>query len=94
MNFKVFDATTKFPVGTLLGSTFDLGNFDECVMVDVKVGKEEVRMRGQYCLAKITYDRIVSDAPVSAIDLRNLEHLKYANTSTWSKIENLIIWDK
>ncbi|XP_046395726.1 nose resistant to fluoxetine protein 6-like [Ischnura elegans] len=87
---QMFDATTKFPFGILYGSTADMGNFDECIEVDVEVGnvaEEGTHMRGQYCLSTITFDQVVKGAPRSKIDLRNQEHLMHANTSSWAKIE-------
>lgn len=46
---KFYDASGKFPDGLLSGSTFQLGNFDECLDID-----ESNAPRGQYCLARIS----------------------------------------
>ncbi|GBP48266.1 Nose resistant to fluoxetine protein 6 [Eumeta japonica] len=48
---KLFDASAKSPQGLLFGSSYHLGNFDECVgIADSAV---ETPLVGQYCLATI-----------------------------------------
>lgn len=51
----MFDSSTKFPNGVLIGSTYDLGNFDECVSVDAEINEE--RIQGKYCLATVKFDK-------------------------------------
>lgn len=46
----VFDASSKFPTGLLSGSTFDFGNFDECIEIQVPLTEEKIQ--GRYCMAK------------------------------------------
>ncbi|XP_041973165.1 nose resistant to fluoxetine protein 6-like [Aricia agestis] len=50
---KMFDASAKSPQGLLFGSSYHLGNFDECVGVDVV--DNGTTSRGQYCLATIKW---------------------------------------
>jgi hypothetical protein len=80
---QVFDASSKFPSGILFGSTYDFGNFDECMSVSVPLDGDPVT--GRYCMAKFhiappefgdgdwRYYRFPSDK-------------NYANVSTWEKI--------
>ncbi|XP_059480960.1 nose resistant to fluoxetine protein 6-like isoform X2 [Neocloeon triangulifer] len=56
----VFDASVKFPNGVLYGSTYDFGNFDECMQVQSK----RDNIQGKYCLARI---RIFPDAAAASI---------------------------
>lgn len=50
-HIAVFDATSKFPSGILVGSTYEMGNFDECIQIQVYTEDEE--FFGKYCLATI-----------------------------------------
>ncbi|CAG9562960.1 unnamed protein product [Danaus chrysippus] len=50
---KMFDASAKSPQGLLFGSSYHLGNFDECVGIDEP--GEGVTVEGQYCLATIKW---------------------------------------
>ncbi|XP_045764133.1 nose resistant to fluoxetine protein 6 [Maniola jurtina] len=52
---KMFDASAKSPQGLLFGSSYHLGNFDECV--GIKEPREEMAVEGQYCLATIKWRR-------------------------------------
>ncbi|XP_014212568.1 nose resistant to fluoxetine protein 6-like [Copidosoma floridanum] len=52
--FEFYDATGKLPEGVLSGSTYHLGNFDECL----EIGKNEddktpQSIGGQYCLSRV-----------------------------------------
>lgn len=51
--FSVFDASAKSPQGLLFGSSYHLGNFDECVGIDDS--EDGVTVEGQYCLATIKW---------------------------------------
>jgi hypothetical protein len=44
---SVFDASTKFPNGLVVGNFFDLGNFDECLAIKYK------NLYGKYCLGTL-----------------------------------------
>ncbi|CAK1551594.1 unnamed protein product [Leptosia nina] len=50
---KMFDASAKSPQGLLFGSSYHLGNFDECM--DVSEPGDGVTVEGQYCLATIKW---------------------------------------
>ncbi|XP_026326744.1 nose resistant to fluoxetine protein 6-like [Hyposmocoma kahamanoa] len=50
---KMFDASAKSPQGLLFGSSYHLGNFDECVGIDDS--EDGVAIEGQYCLATIKW---------------------------------------
>jgi len=77
----VFDSSTKFPNGVLVGSTFDLGNFDECVNVDVSL-EAHGRIQGQYCLASIKFDR-----GHTVMEEEEEESAWGFNTSAWHRIQ-------
>ncbi|KAF4533052.1 hypothetical protein B566_EDAN002615 [Ephemera danica] len=47
---QMFDASVKFPNGVLYGSTYDMGNFDECLQVAASDGSA---ITGKYCLARV-----------------------------------------
>ncbi|XP_075972641.1 nose resistant to fluoxetine protein 6-like [Anticarsia gemmatalis] len=51
---KMFDASAKSPQGLLFGSSYHLGNFDECVAIE-DPGDNGVTIEGQYCLATIKW---------------------------------------
>ncbi|CAH2063670.1 unnamed protein product, partial [Iphiclides podalirius] len=51
---KMFDASAKSPQGLLFGSSYHLGNFDECVGIDEPGGKRDA-VEGEYCLATIKW---------------------------------------
>ncbi|KAL0839333.1 hypothetical protein ABMA28_016072 [Loxostege sticticalis] len=51
---KMFDASSKSPEGLLYGSSYHLGNFDECIGIRDE-GDDEVKVSGQYCLATIRW---------------------------------------
>ncbi|CAG5010480.1 unnamed protein product [Parnassius apollo] len=51
---KMFDASAKSPQGLLFGSSYHLGNFDECVGID-EPGDTGVTLEGEYCLATIKW---------------------------------------
>ncbi|KAG7305317.1 hypothetical protein JYU34_009377 [Plutella xylostella] len=51
---RMFDASAKSPQGLLFGSSFHLGNFDECVTID-DPSDEGLGVEGQYCLATIKW---------------------------------------
>lgn len=76
---SVFDSATKFPNGVLVGSTYDLGNFDECLQVDVNVAKQNIK--GKYCLASIKFAPMVERTPNMNVNPWSL------NGSTWDRIQ-------
>ncbi|KPJ10531.1 Nose resistant to fluoxetine protein 6 [Papilio machaon] len=53
---KMFDASAKSPQGLLFGSSYHLGNFDECVGIDDR-GEKGGIVEGEYCLATIKWRR-------------------------------------
>lgn len=75
----MFDSTSKFPTGVLFGSSFDFGNFDECVGVRVPV---EGEVQGRYCLAKF---HVVP--PEMGVGGKERGYRgEVANASAWEKI--------
>ncbi|XP_039746468.1 nose resistant to fluoxetine protein 6-like [Pararge aegeria] len=52
---KMFDASAKSPQGLLFGSSYHLGNFDECV--GIKEPGDGMTVEGQYCLTTIKWRR-------------------------------------
>ncbi|XP_073967401.1 nose resistant to fluoxetine protein 6-like [Choristoneura fumiferana] len=51
---RMFDASAKSPQGLLFGSSYHLGNFDECVGID-DASDGGLTVEGQYCLATIKW---------------------------------------
>ncbi|KAL4704134.1 hypothetical protein ACJJTC_003419 [Scirpophaga incertulas] len=51
---KMFDASSKSPQGLLFGSSYHLGNFDECVGIKDTVDNG-MTIQGEYCLATIRW---------------------------------------
>lgn len=49
--FLVLDSSTKIPQGLINAETFELGNYDECV--DINLGKKIDNIYGKYCLAHL-----------------------------------------
>jgi hypothetical protein len=49
--YTVFDSSTKIPEGVLRGSISHLGNFDECL--DVDVNQDWGSFKGQHCLGTV-----------------------------------------
>lgn len=77
--FIVFDASAKFiPTGWLDGSTYNLGNFDECVDVEVSVDNNDY-IQGQYCLVEIEIN------PTARFEFRSREHA--FNESSWDTVQ-------
>ncbi|XP_018573256.1 uncharacterized protein LOC108912502 [Anoplophora glabripennis] len=58
---KMFDATAKIQSGILEGNMMHLGNFDECLKVDVLAN--ETQINGQYCTAFFSN---IGDKPIMA----------------------------
>lgn len=50
--FKMIDASGKFPVGFLSGTMTALGNYEECLNIDIH--ERRLKVRGQYCLVDVT----------------------------------------
>ncbi|XP_061706201.1 nose resistant to fluoxetine protein 6-like [Cydia pomonella] len=53
---RMFDASAKSPQGLLFGSSYHLGNFDECVAIDDSTDGG-ITVEGQYCLATIKWPK-------------------------------------
>lgn len=75
---SVFDASAKFlPAGWFDGSTYNLGNFDECAEVEVYVGDDYIQ--GQYCLVEIEIN------PIAHSKFRSRKHI--FNESSWDTLQ-------
>lgn len=54
---KFYDASAKLPVGILGGSTYQFGNFDECLSIDNDEGQQlPASLHAQYCLGEVTIE--------------------------------------
>lgn len=74
----MFDASAKFiPAGWFDGSTYNLGNFDECVDVEVLV--DDNYIQGQYCLVEIEIN------PIRDSKFRSRKHV--FNESSWDTLQ-------
>lgn len=76
----VFDATAKFPTGILVGSTYEMGSFDECVQARAFMGEE--KFQGKYCLATLTIVHPENET-------HNFDDGNIYNISAWQRIESL-----
>ncbi|GLV41238.1 uncharacterized protein CBL_04762 [Carabus blaptoides fortunei] len=57
---QMLDASAKFPQGVLIGSYYQMGNFDECISVRLHERDHDVpRIKGQYCLADVQPNEIL-----------------------------------
>lgn len=75
----MFDSSTKFPNGLLYGSSFDLGNFDECLQVKTKINNEEVT--GKYCLPSLEVLRTESKDKVKNDEIEEENFWEYISVS-------------
>lgn len=74
----VFDASAKFiSTGWFDGSTYNLGNFDECV--NVEVFERDDYIQGQYCLVEIEIN------PIAHSKFRSRKHV--FNESSWDTLQ-------
>lgn len=80
----MFDATAKFPSGVLYGSTYSLGNFDQCVEVKVPYRSDE--FSGKYCLAKFSVNPSNYIHFNHNVDYIQDDYTKYFNISMWEKM--------
>ncbi|KAK0094750.1 hypothetical protein PV326_010087 [Microctonus aethiopoides] len=54
---KFYDASAKFPEGVLGGSTYQFGNFDECLNIGVdNYDNVPLGIHGKYCLGEMTIE--------------------------------------
>lgn len=74
----MFDASAKFiPAGWFDGCAYNLGNFDECV--DVEVFVDDDYIQGQYCLVEIEIN------PIAHSKFRSRKHV--FNESSWDTLQ-------
>lgn len=74
----MFDASAKFiSTGWFDGSTYNLGNFDECV--NVEVFERDDYIQGQYCLVEIEINPIAHSKFISR------KHV--FNESSWDTLQ-------
>ncbi|KAG5885178.1 hypothetical protein JTB14_000941 [Gonioctena quinquepunctata] len=92
---EMFDATSKLPTGFLYGSSYDFGNFDECLRI--RVPYDGGRFSGKYCMAKFTLDppRVDSFIPRNreTHSEYEIDYGSYANISVWERINNYLADD-
>lgn len=83
----MFDATSKFPSGILVGSTYEMGNFDECIQIQVYHDDEE--FSGKYCLTTLKLEPprtgIQKNEDLYVYNDRLDNHQDF-NVSAWEKI--------
>ena len=46
------DAWGKIPSGILMGNTYELGNYDQCIGIEYE-SQQSGKIQGQYCLAGV-----------------------------------------
>ncbi|KAG8230515.1 hypothetical protein J437_LFUL010035 [Ladona fulva] len=85
--FAVFDSSAKYPEGVLSGNTYHMGNFDECVGVRVDLsGDGEDILKGQYCLAEVTYEDTLDVHSNASSDPYSMHY--DPKSSAWNKLQN------
>jgi hypothetical protein len=57
--YTVFDSSTKIPEGVLMGTSSHLGNYDECLKVNVN--EDWGSFKGQHCMASITVPSFIKE---------------------------------
>ena len=73
MQFSVLDASSKFPVGLMKGNILNVGNYDECLQVEVK--EDWGSFIGQHCMATI-------DIPTNIFPTGYISNLEVTNLFT------------
>ncbi|KAH8241176.1 hypothetical protein KR032_001435 [Drosophila birchii] len=61
---KMIDSWGSIPSGVLIGNTFDLGNFDECLSVSQPISSRQ-KINGKYCFLLVNKLRIATCFPAS-----------------------------
>lgn len=74
---QMMDASAKVPTGLLRGNANQLGDFDQCLDIRMKVKLKEdksVKIRGKYCLANVDVEATVDELrlPVHLLQGRNM----------------------
>lgn len=74
---QMMDASAKVPSGLLRGNANQLGDFDQCLDIRMKVKLKEdksVKIRGKYCLASVDVEATVDELrlPVHLVQGRNM----------------------
>lgn len=84
--FIVFDATSKFPSGIISGSTYGMGNFDQCLKVRVPLVQDS--FSGKYCLAtlKIELETDLEGNTKERYKIESEDRAENFNVSVWKRI--------
>lgn len=82
----MFDATSKFPSGILSGSTYGMGNYDECLKVKVPLKNDS--FSGKYCLAtlKIELENDFEENAENRYQIESEDRLENFNVSVWRRV--------
>ncbi|KAJ8936791.1 hypothetical protein NQ318_021933, partial [Aromia moschata] len=84
---EMFDANTKFPSGILYGSSYDFGNFDECL--EIRVPHDDQEFTGKYCMAKFIFNSHEANVPrTNRYNYDFEDYRKYYNISMWKMIDD------
>lgn len=51
VNLSVLDSSGRFPEGFLQGTLTALGNYQECI--DINVNETKLKLQGQYCIVNL-----------------------------------------
>lgn len=81
----MFDSSSKFPSGVLSGSSYDFGNFDECIEVKVPLENDE-EISGKYCMAQFHIDPPNLGGNDKGYVFNFYNGGNSFNVSTWEKI--------
>lgn len=76
----MYDSSVKFPAGFLYGDTYQLGNYDECININVSLGHRDAIL-GKYCLPELEVLIPEGTIPLGRVDDDTF-------TNTWRKLQH------
>ena len=67
----VYDASTNIPSGLVTGNIQQMGNYDECLGIEVRK-QDKMAFRGQQCTATFQFRRLPGEDKSTDLDMKNL----------------------
>ncbi|PSN55352.1 hypothetical protein C0J52_01840 [Blattella germanica] len=88
----MYDASTNIPSGLVTGNTQQMGNYDQCLGIEVKNSDNELQFRGQQCRATLQFRRLeAGDRNSSDFDMKDLfgALLKASDSEDWKSSDSV-----